>query len=275
LRPEKAYGGIDVAVAKNRRLPIAVCVWRDGRLEPLPLTAPDAPLPPALPGNLPILDAGVRADLATQTADYLRQVQQHFSVTIERLAIDAPREPRPSGTASRECEAALGRAGISYIHTPDMAMFDRIPVEVAAHLQNPTERKGLPHANCIWMLFGFDLFRVLSMEGWPCIEVYPQATVRALGVGERHKKKPGAVLEQLTAAARHTGWPSPPSLDRLRGIAFGNRHDCLDAYLSAWVASLPDEACERLGSSAADVIFRPRLAPVHVDERTPPVQRSR
>lgn len=32
-----AYAGIDVAIAKKKWLPVSVCVWRDGRLEPLPL----------------------------------------------------------------------------------------------------------------------------------------------------------------------------------------------------------------------------------------------
>jgi hypothetical protein len=113
------------------------------------------------------------------------------------------------------------------------------------------------------MLFGFELFQVLGLI-WPCLEVYPQATVRALGVGQRHKHEPGAVLEQLTAAAAHTGWPRPVSLVALREIAFGSRHDQLDAYLSAWVAGLPEEEREPLGHPPLDVIWRPRLGRAHV-----------
>ena len=45
--------------------------------------------------------------------------------------------------------------------------------------------------------------------------------------------------EQLAAAARYTRWPSPPTLSALDDIAHGARHDRLDAYLAAWIASLP------------------------------------
>ena len=33
----------------------------------------------------------------------------------------------------------------------------------------------------------------------------------------------------------------------------------MDAYLSAWVASLPRDACEALGEAPDDVIWRPCL----------------
>jgi hypothetical protein len=109
------------------------------------------------------------------------------------------------------------------------------------------------------MLFGFDLFRVLSAEGWECLEVYPQATVRVIGAGERHKKSPGAVLAQLTAVAAHTRWPDPVSVEALRGIAFGSRDDCLDAYLAAWVAALEEAGREALGKPPHDAIWIPRV----------------
>lgn len=253
----RAYAGIDVAVAKNKRLPVSVCVRREGRVEPLPLRRRDAPLPPKLPGNLAILVLEVRRRLAIETADYLHRVEHHFDVRICRIAIDAPRRPRLATSRLRQCEAALGKAGISYIQTPDEETFERIPKDVAAYQLDTGSRTGLPHANRIWMLFGFELFAALTAEGWPCIEVYPQATVQGLGAGERHKKRPGAVLEQVTAASARTGWPARPSLDELRAIAFGSLDDCLDAYLSAWVASLPEDACEALGNPPDDVIWRP------------------
>ena len=88
----------------------------------------------------------------------------------------------------RACEAALRERGLFFIQTPGQAVSDRIPEDVAAYLRDPAARKGLPHANQIWMLFGFEVFKVLSGEGWGCLEVYPQATVRVIGAGERHKK---------------------------------------------------------------------------------------
>ena len=145
-------------------------------------------LPPEMPGNVGIVDAAVRAELAGEVVEYLRAVEEGWGVRIQRVGIDAPREARPAGMDLRACEAALKERGISFIQTPDQCVFDRIPADVAAYLRDPSTREGLPHANQIWMLFGFELFRVLSEAGWECLEVYPQATVRVIGAGVRHKR---------------------------------------------------------------------------------------
>ena len=154
-------------------------------------------LPPEMPGNERIVDAAVRADLAREVVEYLRAVEEGWGVRIARIGIDAPREPRPAGMDLRACEAALRERGISFIQTPGQAVFDRIPEDVAAYQRDRTARKGLPQANRIWMLFGFDLFRVLSAEGWECLEVYPQATVQGDRRGgtaqEESGCRPGAV----------------------------------------------------------------------------------
>ena len=147
----------------------------------------------------------------------------------------------------------------AFIQTPEQSVFDRIPEDVATYQRDRSARKGLPQANRIWMLFGFDLFRVLSAAGWECLEVYPQATVRVIGAGERHKGSLDGVLAQLTAAAVHTGWPDPVSVEALRGIAFGSRDDCLDAYLAAWVAALDEADREPLGKPPLDAIWVPRV----------------
>src|SRR5262245_57322303 len=97
------------------------------------------------------------------------------------------------------------------------------------------------------MLFGFELYRVLSAAGWACLEVYPQPTVRALGAGDIHKSSDGAVLTQLQAAAKYTGWPPQADVSALRSIGWGTLHDRLDAYLAAWVAALGHEQREGLG----------------------------
>jgi predicted nuclease with RNAse H fold len=255
---DEAFAGIDVAVARNKRLPVAVCSWVDGRLEAIPLREWDV-LPPRLPGNLGVLDRQVRRCLAQETVKYLRAVEKCKNMRITRVGIDAPRAPKKPSAVLRACEAELVRLGIGFIKTPDSPTFAGIPGDVSAHLASPGTRKGLPHANRIWMLFGFELFEALSKAGWECLEVYPQATARAIGAGERHKSRAGAALHQFRAAAMHTGWPARGSLADLRGIAFGSLHDCLDAYLSAWVASLPEERLEAVGIPPDDVIWRPRV----------------
>ena len=110
-------------------------------------------LPPEMPGNERIVDAAVRADRTRKGVEYLRAVEKRCGVRIARIGIDAPREPRPAGMDLRACESALKERGISFIQTPGQAVFDRIPEDVAAYLRDPSERKGLPHANRIWMLF--------------------------------------------------------------------------------------------------------------------------
>lgn len=241
-------------------MPVSVCLRRDGRLEPLRLRVREVPAPPRLPGNVQIIDPAVRQRLASETANYLRAVERHFNVRVKRIAIDAPSAPRPIGVSLRAAEAALGLAGISYIQTPDVTSFDAMPARVREHLHEGGTEAKIPCANQLWMLFGFELFRTLSVAGWPCIEVYPQAIVRAIGVGEQHKSTAGAVLEQLKAVALHTGWPSQPSTNELRWVGYGSLDDRLDAYLSAWVASLPVDQCEALGNPPDDVIWRPKIS---------------
>lgn len=254
-----AYAGIDVAVAKGKRLPLAVCAWRGGRLEPLALRGAAPLLPPTMPGNERILDQSVRQRLAIECVEYLRQLESRFGVRLRRIAIDAPSAPRPDDVPLRAAEAALDRAGISYIQTPNVSTFARIPADVDEYVRDRSSRNGLPHANRIWMLFGFDLFRVLTSAGWECLEVYPQATVRVLGVGIASKKTPQGLREQLAAAAEHTKWPKSVGPSALADIGFGSRDDRLDAYLSAWVASLPVECRRPFGVPPDDVIWVPRV----------------
>ncbi len=108
------------------------------------------------------------------------------------------------------------------------------------------------------MLVGFALFARLRME-WECLEVFPQATVALLGVGGTHKSRHEGLEAQLAAAARWTGWPDPPSTGALSTIGYGSRHDQLDAYLAAWVASLDESQREALGTPPTDVIWVPKL----------------
>jgi hypothetical protein len=65
----------------------------------------------------------------------------------------------------------------------------------------------------------------------------------------------------LSAVAAHTGWPAPPDLAALRQVAAAPLHDCLDAYLAAWVASLEPGDREPCGEPPGDVIWIPRVTP--------------
>jgi len=254
-----AYAGIDVAVAKKKRLPIAVCTWQNDRLEPLALNAKALPKPPHGPGNAAICDPARCRELAAQTASYLRAVESALGIAIQVIAIDAPSSPRAPGQALRAAERALAARGISYIETPNADAFAAIPDRVQAHLAAGGLESRLPCANQIWMLFGFELYRVLCAAGWACLEVYPQATVRALGAGDIHKSGGGAVLTQLQAAAKYTNWPQEQDVSALKSIGWGTLHDRLDAYLAAWVAALPRERREALGEEPDDAIWIPRV----------------
>lgn len=108
------------------------------------------------------------------------------------------------------------------------------------------------------MYVGFRLFERLSVIA-PCIEVFPQATVRAIGAGSVHKSKLGAVEGQLLQAAKYTGWPSGSDDVSFGDIGFASSHDRLDAYLSAWVAALPESERIPMGESPEDVIWVPRV----------------
>lgn len=253
-----AYAGIDLAFAKKKLLPIAVCVWRNGVLEPLPLRSSTAPLPPQGSGNAKILDDAAVEEFAESVARYLREVELAFGVIIRRIAIDAPCDPKRDGAARREAEKGLDRKKISCITTPDSKQFCEIRAKALAHLANGGEESRLPHANQLWMLVGFELFRRLRQE-WECLEVFPQAIAATLGANGIHKTKGDGLLMQLSTAARFTGWPTGGDVSYLNRIGYGRLHDNLDAYLAAWVASLDVTDREPIGCPPHDVIWVPRL----------------
>ena len=257
-----AYAGIDVAIAKDKRLPVVVVVRSAGRLEPLALRGRGVPEPPRGCGNAAIIKGENRERLASETITFLKRIEGHCHVQIERIAIDAPSAPRRDDQRLREAEAALDNEGISYIQTPNRAAFDSMPDRVGRHLEAGGSHSTLPCANQLWMLFGFTLFDALSRAGWICLEVYPQATIRILRSGQQHKSTAGAVVAQMTAAACHTGWPAKPGKSALASVAYGSMHDRFDAYLAAWVASLPDNERRPLGNPPDDVIWVPRLETV-------------
>lgn len=258
----EAFAGIDVACAKKKALPVSVCVWRDGQFEPLPLRLRSAPVPPRGQGNARTLDPSVLASFADLTAQYLRKIESAFAVTIHRVAIDAPSDPKCAGELRREAEKALDRRGISCITTPSFDEFAAIRNKARAHLAQGGAESRLPHANQLWMLVGFELFRRLRQE-WECLEVFPQAISHVLGAASIHKTKAAGLLAQLTAVSRFTSWPVVPSASALATIGHGSIHDRLDAYLSAWVASMDIERREALGVAPYDVIWIPKYGESH------------
>jgi hypothetical protein len=257
----EAFAGIDMAFAKRKRLPVCLCVWNDRRLIPLPLAARDAPAPPRGRGNVASIDPFTVASFADETALYLRLLEKHFGVSIGRIAIDAPSDPRPDCLRRRLAETAMDQAHISCFATPSASEFETIRREVHDYLKAGGLESRLPHANQLWMFVGFALFRRLRVE-WECLEVYPQATMRILGASSIHKAKAGGVSTQLEAVSRYTGWPEPfvpQYLEALKEVVRAPLHDALDAYSSAWVAALDPRKRNALGSPPNDAIWVPRL----------------
>jgi hypothetical protein len=108
------------------------------------------------------------------------------------------------------------------------------------------------------MLAGFSLFRLLRPH-WECLEVFPNAIVTTMGAGDIHKSRADGLVAQLKAVARHTGWPSPTIIEKLKPIGYGSSHDRFDAYQAAWVASLVETEREPIGDLATDRIWLPRV----------------
>ena len=252
-----AYVGVDVAFAKGKYLPISVCVRQEGRLKPLPLK--DRPVsPPRGSGNVAALKEHIVQQFARGAATFLENVSRDENLQIVRIAIDAPSDYRAEDAERRAAESAMDTEGISCFTTPSRSDFEKIRQKVKAHLQRDGAVSRLPHSNQLWMLVGFALFRELSKIA-ECIEVFPQATVRTIGAGKVHKFKREGLDAQVDAAARCTGWSSAEEFDaNLNRSGRGPKHDKLDAYLSAWVASLDENERIGKGTPPHDVIWAPR-----------------
>ena len=255
----RAYVGVDVAFAKRKYLPVSVCVQSDGRLTPVQFDS-GAVLPPRGSGNVAALDVRVVQQFARDTTTFLKDVARNENLEIVRIAIDAPCDYRAEDQPRRAAESAMDAEGISCFATPSRSDFKRIREKVAVHLRRGGSVARLPHSNQLWMLVGFALFQELSKLA-ECIEVFPQAIVRAIGAGDIHKFKREGLQAQISAAARFTGWPDGGQLEsRLERSGDGPKHDKLDAYLSAWVASLEEGDRVAFGIPPHDVIWAPRTS---------------
>lgn len=265
----KAYIGIDVSCAIKKRCPISICVKQDGRLVPL-LLAKNKYQPPLGFGNAATLIEENNIAYANTIKNYILDVCKQFGLTPTRIAIDAPLLPKQKHIKRRLAERQLDSRKISCYATPSQSEFESIINKGKAHLKNGAEVSRLPHSNQIFMLAGFAIYQVLKNVA-ECIEVFPHATVKLLGVAGKHKTKENQAYVKLQAISNYTGWPSSESdWSTVKDICSGDLHDKVDAYGAAWVASLDDENRLALGEPALnDAIYLPRLEQLSIFDVTP------
>jgi hypothetical protein len=250
------YVGIDVAFAKRKRLPICACTTTGNDIDVLPMRS-TFKKPPSGRGNRAALEESQRAEFAEAVLHWLRDLENHLGVRIRRIAIDAPKNFAVSGRRRAEC--AMDQRGISCFATPTQAEFNKIVTKAKTHLENGGSETDIPHANQLWMLVGFALFRELE-TAYDCIEVFPQATVREIGCDGDHKSTTRGVGDQIKRYAEVTGQRVSDVERSLEDVGYGSKHDRFDALLSAWVASLPETLRVPLGARPDDVIWIPDLA---------------
>lgn len=255
----EAFLGIDVACAKRKRLPVCLCVREGRRLQVRALKNLRLPKPPAGRGNRAALDPAQARGFALETLDYVRTLEQSLGHRIRTIALDGPRKPSEPGS-QRAADRAMSDRGISCFWTPSRQEFDEVREKVEKKLRDgtPFPENSLPRANQLWMLVGFELFSVLAEAGYECREVFPQAIVHRLDCAGPHKSTDAGFSAQLAAAAKWTGTTAQELKQALRNSIYGSRHDRLDAYLCAWVASLPEEQLEACGKPDLDVIWVPK-----------------
>lgn len=258
MQAPPVFVGIDVACATRKRLPICI-VSATHPIMPLTIPKHLAVLIPRGLGNKEIMSATPFHEAAQGVANALQKIQTEMGWQVERIAIDAPAAPPKTG--SRLSENELGRLGLSSFRTPAASDWADIRRICAEHLDRGGRVATLPHANKIWMLFGFELFaslqRIFEAE---VIEVYPFAIVRALLPACEHKSTTKGYTDQLAAVAARTGW-GPQDLEaRLKATVPGSRHDRLDAFMAAWIATLSLERRRAYGDAAQenDAIWVPR-----------------
>ncbi len=244
------YCGIDVACARRKALPTCfVAVRHDGALLPLVVPRPLLALLPRGPGNVAVMDEAPFRTLATTAVHAIGEICKAMGWLLERVAIDAP--AAPPARAPRLSEVAIGNAGMSVFQTPGISAWPDILARSRQHLRAERPLAYLPNANLIWMQFGFELFTACRAElGAEVIEVYPHAIARRLAPDCLHKSKEAGYQPQLAAMAAASGW-APTALEQaLKTAVSGSRHDRLDAFMAAFVASLPAIGRRAYGDAA-------------------------
>jgi hypothetical protein len=253
------YIGIDVACALGKRLPVCIVV-AGPRLVPLKVPSELATLIPRGVGNKEIFMATPFHDSALGVAKSIAYILNEMGWKVERIAVDAPAAPPDLG--SRESEIEMGGCGLSSFRTPAVGAWPGILQKCSDHKASGGTTATLPHANKIWMLYGFRLFEYLSAAlQAEVIEVYPFAIARALVPNCKHKSTEEGYQDQLAAIAEHTGWKPHELHERLKETVPGSRHDRLDAFMGAWVASLPPQRRRAFGDARRprDAIWVPSI----------------
>jgi hypothetical protein len=250
--------GIDLAIRIRKRLPVAACERIDGDIKYVDLRNTFNASPSGI-GNAGALDAHQRADFVQRAVNWLSDFEQWRGKAIARIAIDAPSSPCREGHDRRLAEVGLDGVGLSCFSTPTKGQFESIVAKAKEHLRIGGSLSRLPYANKIWMLVGFDLFTAIKAK-WECIEVYPQAIVRSLGAGTIHKAKAAGFAAQCRAFAQVIGYTEAGLRTSISNASFGAAHDRLDAMMSAWVASLPEQDRIAYGDGFDDSIWVPRKA---------------
>ena len=249
--------GIDVACAVGKRLPLYV-VAAGCPLSPLGIPREYAGRIPRGVGNQEIIAPRPFEKSAHDVAKAIKFIGDQLGWKIERIAVDAPAAPPAHGSRSSEKELQCMR--LSSFKTPAVGDWPGILSRCEEHLSRGRPLVKLPHANKIWMLFGFKLFESLRSElRADVIEVYPYAIVRALLEKCEHKTTEKGYRDQLAAVAHRTGWEPQALETKLKETVAGSRHDRLDAFMAAWVASLPPNERRAYGDAtrADDAIWAP------------------
>ena len=261
--------GIDVACAKDKYLPLVICTRQNGQLLPFPLANYQIKPPRGLGNNL-TLHEKVNQAFANDVARYIETVCVTYQLNPVRIGIDSPLRPRDNRLKRRLAEQALDKAGISCYTTPSRDDFEAIKAKGIDHLQADKPIQNLPHAHQIFMLLGFALNERLSKVA-ECIEVYPHATVKQLGVADIHKSKGNQAELQLSAMSQYTGWPiTNEDWEQAANMCLGPMHDRVDAYSAAWVASLPEMERTCFGDpEKGDAIWIPKVKPINSPRAKP------
>jgi len=97
---KKIFVGIDLAIAKNKSLPVCFCSWQGKRLVPFPARKLSHK-PPRGSGNLAVLDENLVYQFVEEAAAYVSAVASELDAKIERIGIDAPRAPRKDQSPRR------------------------------------------------------------------------------------------------------------------------------------------------------------------------------
>ena len=256
-----AYVGVDVSVSRRKRIPISVCVRDEaGRLSPLALKGSKKVKAPPGIGNAATLCDNRVAEFAQEMADFLKALVGQEKLEIRRIAIDAPRDYRSADSGRRASEQALYKEGIPYFSTPSEAEFAEIRKKAEKHLRNKGSQSRLPHANQLWMLAGFQIWRKLiaTFAESECLETHPHAISVRLKAESSKKSSSAGFTDRLNAVYSLTGWDSPDVLKRrIDKQGYGSSHDKLDAFLCAWLASLDEGKREALGKPSDDAIWVP------------------